>query len=382
MAQVESGLVRNARAMIPLSKVQLTEEEVAAAVQVLRSGALRQGPVTAALEEAFAAQVGAKFAVAVSSGTAALHLLYRDYLRPGDEILVPTFTFIATASMASLAGARPVFCDVDGRTFTLNAADARGRLTLKTRALAPVHLFGNPCDVAAIFGLAREFNLTVIWDAAQAHGARYQGRDIGALDAAVAYSFYPTKNLFLGEGGMITTNDAGLYQRLKLTRSHGEAGRYLHTCLGFNYRLTDVEAAIGLKQLERLPELVERRRANAAYLTEHLGEMPQIQTPVEQTEGTHSFNQYCVVLDLEALRCSRDEFAAYLGELGVGTGVHYPRGLHQQPVFQEAYGPLTLPVAESLAKTILALPVHPWLTSGELERIVAAVRRAGEKFAR
>jgi len=368
--------------MIPLAKVQLTEAEVAAAVEVLRSGALRQGPVTAALEEAFARAVGARYALAVSSGTAALHLLYPEYLRPGDEVLVPTFTFIATASMAAMVGARPVFCDVDGRTFTLDPADARKRVTPRTRALAPVHLFGNACDVGAVTALAQEFNLAVIWDAAQAHGTQYQGRDIGALEAAVAYSFYPTKNMFVGEGGMITTNDAGLYERLKLTRSHGEAGRYVHTCLGFNYRLTDVEAAIGLQQLPRLPELVARRRANAAYLTAHLGKMPQIRTPVEQTGGTHSYNQYCVLLDLEALGCSRDEFAAYLGELGVGTGVHYPRCLHQQPVFREAYGDVSLPVAESLAQRILALPVHPWLSQEELEAIVEAVRRACEKFSR
>ncbi len=368
--------------MIPLAKVRLTDEEIAAAVEVLRSGALRQGPVAAALEEAFARAVGARYALAVSSGTAALHLLYLEYLRPGDEVLVPTFTFIATASMAAVAGARPVFCEVDGRTFNLDPADARRRLTSRTRALAPVHLFGNPCDVAALTALAQEFNLTVIWDAAQAHGTGYQGRDIGGLDLAVAYSFYPTKNLFVGEGGMITTNDAGLYERLKLTRSHGEAGRYVHTCLGFNYRLTDVEAAIGLKQLERLPELVARRRGNAAYLTTHLKELPQILTPVEQPGGAHSYNQYCVLLNLKALKCSRDEFAAYLGEQGVGSGVHYPRCLHQQPVFREAYGEVSLPVAEGLATRILALPVHPWLTPEELEQIVDAVRRGCEKFAR
>jgi perosamine synthetase len=368
--------------MIPLNKVQLTEDEVAAALKVLRSGGLRQGPVTTALEEAFAAAVGAKFAVAVSSGTAALHLLYLEYLRPGDEILVPTFTFIATASMAALVGARPVFCEVDRRTFTLDVADARRRLTPRTRALAPVHLFGNACDVAGILALAREFHLAVIWDAAQAHGTQYQGRDIGALDAAVAYSFYPTKNMFVGEGGMITTNDPPLYEVLKLTRSHGEAGKYLHTCLGFNYRLTDVEAAIGLKQLERLPELVAKRRANAAFLSAHLGKIPVIQTPLEQPGGAHSFNQYSLVLDLQALSGSREEFAGYLGELGVGTGVHYPRCLHQQPIFKDACGVLSLPVAESLAESILALPVHPGLTQEELETIVDAVRRACGRFAR
>ncbi len=368
--------------MIPLNKVQLTEAEIAAATQVLRSGALRQGPVTAALEEAFAAAVGAKFAVAVSSGTAALHLPYLEFMKPGDEILVPTFTFIATASMASLAGARPVFCEVDARTFTLDVADARRRLTPRTRAVAPVHLFGNACDVDGITALAREHDLKVIWDAAQAHGTRFRGQDVGSFDQAVTYSFYPTKNMFVGEGGMITTNDARLCEKLKLTRSHGQSGVYLHTCLGFNYRMTDVEAAIGLEQLSRLPDAVARRRANGAYLSEHLGKIAAVQPPLEQPHGSHSYNQYSVLLDLEALTCSRDEFARHLNELGIGTGVHYPRCLHQQPVFVELYGQTSLPVAEMLAERILALPVHPLLTEAELEQIVQAVREAAKKFAR
>jgi len=368
--------------MIPLNRVQLSEEEVAAVTEVLRSGALRQGKITAALEEAFAKEVGAKFAVAVSSGTAALHLLYLEYLKPGDEILVPTFTFIATASMASMVGARPVFCDVNPQTFTLDVADARSRITYKTKAIAPVHLFGNACEIDGIISLAQEFGLTIIWDAAQAHGTMFHGKDIGSFDKAVAYSFYPSKNMFVGEGGIITTNDAQLYERLKLTRSHGQSGKYVHTCLGFNYRMTDVEAAIGLKQLSRLRDMVAKRRANAAYLSSHLGKISAVQPPLEQAHGSHSYNQYSIVLDLDALRCSRDEFSGYLNELGVGTGVHYPRCLHQQPIFRELYGQTSLPVAEKLTERILALPVHPLLTNAELEEIVQAIQKTCEKFAR
>jgi len=367
--------------MIPLIKVQLSEDEIAAATRVLQSGALRQGAITAQFEETFAKQVGAAYAVAVSSGTAALHLPYLHMLKPDDEVLLPTFTFIATASMVSLVGARPVFCDVDPKTFTIDIADARRRVTPRTRAIAPVHLFGNPCELAAINQLAQEFNLKIVWDAAQAHGATYGGKDVGGLDHAVAYSFYPSKNMFVGEGGMITTNDAALYERLKLTRSHGQSGTYLHTCLGFNYRLTDVEAAIGLKQLEKLDDLVGRRRANAAYLSSHLQKLPVIQTPVTQAGGTHSFNQYSITLKLKALTCTRDEFAEALNKLGVGTGVHYPRGLHQQPLFMDLYGSASLPVSEHLAECILALPVHPFLQAGELEAIVEAVKKVCERFA-
>ena len=366
--------------MIPVIKVQLSEEEVAAATQVLRSGALRQGPVTAALEEAFAKEVGAQFAVAVSSGTAALHLSYMEFLKPGDEILVPTFTFIATASMASMVGARPVFCEVNPRTFTLDVADARSRITSRTKAIAPVHLFGNACDMEDIITLAQEFNLKIIWDAAQAHGTKYRAKDIGSFDQAVVYSFYPSKNMFVGEGGIITTNDAHLCERLKLTRSHGEAGKYFHTCLGFNYRMTDVEAAVGLKQLEKLPVMVARRQANAAFLSSNLNPISVIQTPVVQPQGTHSFNQYCIILKLESLNCTRDEFAADLKRLGVETRVHYLRCLHQQPVFQAMYGFIDLPVSERLSESILALPVHPHLQREELENIVYIVRQSCDRF--
>jgi len=368
--------------MIPLAKIQLAEDELTAAIQVLKSGALRQGPLTAAFEAAFAKEVGAEFAVAVSSGTAALHLLYYEFLQPGDEVLVPSFTFIATASMVNLAGARPVFCDVSPRTFTLDANDARRRITPKTRAIVPVHLFGNAADVEGITALAREFDLKILWDAAQAHGTTFGGKDVGALDHGVAYSLYPSKNMFVGEGGVITTNDAGVYDRLKLTRSHGQSGKYLHTCLGFNYRMTDVEAAIGLKQLPKLPGWVAQRRANGEFLSAGLRWVPQIQVPEVQPGGTHSYNQYCPTLKLEDLTCTRDEFNKYLGELGIATGVHYPRGLHQQPVYQELYGPATLPVTEKLAASILALPVHPSLSTEDLEAIVQAVKQACERFAK
>lgn len=363
---------------IPISHVALDEEEIAEVVAILRSGKLREGPVCQEFEEQFAARVGARYAISVSSGTAALHVAYAALLEPGDEVLVPSFTFIATASMVNMVGARPIFCDVDPRTFTLDINDARKRITARTRVIAPVHLFGNPCDVNAVRALADEYNLTVIWDAAQAHGACYNGQDVGALENVVCYSFYPSKNMTTAEGGMITTSDEALYHRSKLLRSHGQSGKYYHTLLGFNYRLTDVMAGLGLRQLEKLDEWVAQRRRNAAFLTEHLSNLMGILPPVEQSNGKSSFNLYTILLDVDQLSCSRDEFVARLHSAGVGATVNYPRPLHQQPVYADGNGDSRLPVAENLCSRVISLPVHPMLTKTDLDYVIRSVQRVVE----
>jgi len=358
---------------IPIAKVALDEDEVAEVIAVLRSGRLREGPVCREFEERFAAHVGVRYAVSVSSGTAALHIAYTALLEPGDEVLVPSFTFIATASMVVMVGARPVFCDVDPRTFTLDVEDARRRITRRTRAIAPVHLFGNPCDIDAIRALADKYGLKIIWDAAQAHGSRYKGGDVGSFDDMVCYSFYPSKNMTTAEGGMITTNDKVLYEKCRLLRSHGQAGKYYHTILGFNYRLTDVMAALGLKQLEKSEGWVQRRRANAHYLTERLAGISGVRTPMEQPGGESSFNLYSILLDLEQFRCDRDEFVRLLNAENVGASVHYPRPLHQQPAFAGVTGALRLPVSEDLSQRILSLPSHPGLGQAEPDLVITGM---------
>lgn len=365
---------------IPITQVVLDEDEIAEVVAILRSGRLREGPVCREFEERFAAHVGARYAVSVSSGTAALHIAYAALLEPGDEVLVPSFTFIATASMVVMVGARPVFCDVDPRTFTMDVQDARRRITPRTRAIAPVHLFGNPCDVDAIRALADEYGLKIIWDAAQAHGARYDERDVGSFDDVVCYSFYPSKNMTTAEGGMITTNDPALYEKCKLLRSHGQAGKYYHTLLGFNYRLTDVMAALGIKQLEKLDKWVQQRRANAHYLSERLADISGIQTPMEQPKGESSFNLYSVVLDLAQFRCDRDEFVRLLNAENIGAAVHYPRPLHQQPAFIEIAKDVNLPISEDLSRRILSVPVHPILTREKLDLIVAGILKVANCY--
>ena len=359
---------------IAMAQIQLTEAEIQAATRVMESGALRQGKECEAFEKEFASHTGARHAVTCANGSAALHLAYMAFLSPDDEVLVPSFTFIATGSMVTMTGGRPVFCDIDPEAFLMDLDDAASRITDKTRAIAPVHLFGNPCDVHAVRDLAEKHDLIVVWDAAQAHGARYEGADVGSLGDFTCYSFYPSKNMFVGEGGMVCTDSDEYAEKLRFLRTHGQTGKYYHTMMGLNYRMTDVEAAIGREQLKRLDHMLEVRRRNAGILNQGLqgisGINPQAITP----QGEHAWHQYCVSVNPEVAGCTRDDLSARLKERGVATGVHYPRGLHQQPVFQETYGTVSLPRTEELAERILALPVHHGLSAEEAEAVVEAVR--------
>jgi perosamine synthetase len=365
---------------IPIACVKLSEQEIAAVVKVLRSGHLVAGAAVQAFEQQFASQVGAQYAVAVSSGTAALHIAYLANLKPGDEVLVPGFTHISTASMVHFANGRPVLCDVDRRTFTLSLEDAGEKLGPKTSALAPVHLFGNACDVDGIRAFAQRNGLKIVWDAAQAHGTRYRGEDVGRLPDLVIYSFYPTKNMTTGEGGMIVTNDKTLYDRCVLLRGHGQTRKYHHESFGLNYRMLEVSAALGLEQLKRLPAFTERRRRNAQYLNQRLASLEGITVPLVDEGIDHSFHQYSVVLDLAQFSGSRDEFVAVLRMEGVEAAVHYPRALNQQPAFAE--GQMRLPNCEWLAERIISLPVHPRLSPADLERVADAVSRVAVQMRR
>jgi perosamine synthetase len=296
------------------------------------------------------------------------------FLDPGDEVLVPSFTFMATGSMVVMSGGRPVFCEINPDTFLIDLQDAETRITKRTRAISPVHLFGNPVDIAAVNDFAARHGLTVVWDAAQAHGAAWNGQDIGAFDDFVSYSFYPSKNMFVGEGGIVCTNNEEYYLRMRSMRSHGETGKYYHTALGFNYRMTDVEASIGRKQLQRLDAMLAKRRLNAAILTAGLTDVPGIKLQRVTLGGMHARHQYCLVVDSDEFGCNRDTLAQRLDQKGIASAVHYPRGLHQQPVFEKLYGPLKLPVTEKIAETILAIPVHHGLTPDEAKTVAEAIR--------
>jgi perosamine synthetase len=356
---------------IPVAGVDIRPEDVDAVAAVLRTGHLRQGAITAEFERALAERVGASHAIAVSSGTAALHLTYMALFNPGDEIIVPSFTFVATASMLVAVGAIPVFADVDPRTFNVSLQDVERRITPRTKGIAGVHLFGNACDIDGLTAIAARHGLTLVWDAAQAFGTEYRGREVGSYPAATCYSFYPTKNITTGEGGLVVTDDASVAETLRLSRSQGAAGKYVHTHLGFNYRMTDMEAALGLRQLDRLDEYLARRRENASILTAGLAGVPGILAPEPAPHATHTYNQYSILVGYDGTGMSRDDLASKLAARGVQTAVHYPRPLHRQPMF--GANRTGLDVSERLCECILALPVHPGVTVEQAKGIAETV---------
>lgn len=354
--------------MIRMGRPVIGEEEKRAVLAVLESGQLAQAQRVAEFEEAFARFVGSEHAVAVSSGTAALMAaLLAHGIGPGDEIITTPFTFAATANAVLIAGARPVFVDVREDDFNIDPALIELAIARRTRAILAVHLFGHPCDMEAIGEIARRHGLLVIEDACQAHGASVDGRVVGSFGTG-CFSLYATKNMTTGEGGVLTTNDAAIAERVRLIRNHGERQRYHSELLGYNLRMTEMAAALGLAQLSRLPDLNERRRANAGYLSRHLR---GVITPGERQGCHHVYHQYTV-----RVPSGRDRLAAVLKEGGVETAVFYPTPVHRQALYRERGYDLSLPVAERLSRQVLSLPVHPSLSQEDLETIVAAVNEA------
>ncbi|MBK8034010.1 MAG: DegT/DnrJ/EryC1/StrS family aminotransferase [Chloroflexi bacterium] len=352
--------------MIPISSPQFGEEELALVKEVLESGIIAQGPKVAALEQEFAKLSGTQFAVAVANGTAALHLaLLANGIGPGDEVITSPFTFIASANSVLYTGARPVFVDIKEDTFNIDPALIESAITPRTKAIMPVHLYGLMADMDAIMDIAQRHNLAVIEDAAQAHGATNQGRPAGSFGTG-AFSLYATKNMTTAEGGMVTTNDPAIAERVKLLRAHGMKVRYYHDMLGFNFRMTDMHAALGLAQIRKLPMFNERRRQNAEFFNQHL---KRVVTPHAPEGYGHVWHQYTIrVTDGD-----RDAAVKKLTDAGVGTGIFYPVPVYRQKVYTELGYNQSLPVTELVTQQVISLPVHPKLTSADLETIVAAV---------
>jgi dTDP-4-amino-4,6-dideoxygalactose transaminase len=350
--------------VIPISKPLLGEEEQAAVQRVLESGVLAQGPRVAEFERAFAAFVGTRHAIATSNGTTALHAaLLAHGIGPGDEVITTPFTFIASVNSILYSGARPVFVDID-ESFNLDPNQIEAAITPRTRAIMPVHLYGQPADMDAIGQIARAYDLAIVEDACQAHGAEYAGKRVGGFGTG-CFSFYATKNMTTGEGGMITTDDDDIAQRARQIISHGMKVRYYHEILGYNYRMTDLAAAIGIEQLKKLPEFNAQRVKNAELYNQQLADIAGLRIPGVLPNRSHVYHQYTmrVMTDYE---CSRDELAMALSERGVSTGVYYPVPVHRQKSMQLlGLGEGVFPIAEQMAQEVIAIPVHPALTEGD-----------------
>lgn len=353
---------------IPLAKPIITRAERRAVDRVLRSGNLAQGPEVAAFEKEFSNFVEGRECVAVNSGTSALHVALLSLgIGLGDEVIVPSFTFAATANSVALAGAIPVFVDIDPRTFNIDPQEIERAITPKTRAIQVVHLYGLPANMIEIMKIAERYKLKVIEDAAQAHLASINGKPAGTFGDAAAFSFYPTKNMTSGEGGMIVFADAEQARFARLLRNQGMEKRYQNEIIGFNLRMTDIHAAIGRAQLKKIEAWTEKRQANAGFLSSRIS---GVTTPFTPAGYSHVFHQYTVRVPR-----NRDGFSSKLNEVGIGNGIYYPTQVHKLPSFSKD---LELPHTQGSTEQVVSLPIHPSLAKKDLIRIADGVNQIAE----
>ena len=326
---------------VPVAKPIIGDEEIENVVEVLKSGMIAQGPKVEEFEQKFADWIGTKYAIAVNSGTAALHVaLLSCGIGKGDEVITTPFTFIASGNAIVYTGAKPVFADIDLKTYTLNPDTIESLITENTKAILPVHLYGQSANMDRINEIAEKHGLIVIEDAAQAHGATCNGKNVGNMGDMACFSFYPTKNMTTSEGGIITTNDEDLAESAKIFRAHGASVRYHHDAIGYNFRMTDISAAIGLAQLEKIDGFNDKRIENAAYLNEGLKDVEGVITP------------YCA----------------------------YDSKLYNQPIYKSLGFDGDCPNAEIAADNVISLPVHPSLTKEDLDLVIEAVKTASDKM--
>jgi perosamine synthetase len=359
--------------MISMAGVSIDEESIQAVLEVLKSGQIAQGPRVEEFEKAFAGYIGAKYAVAVNSGTAALHVaLMAAGIGQGTEVITTSFSFIATANCCLFVGAKPVFADIDEKTFNISPQSIEKKITPKTKAVIIVDLYGQACDMDEITALCRKHNLVLIEDACQAHGAEYKGRKVGSFGIG-CFSFYPTKNMTTGEGGMITTSDGEIVRKAKLARQHGQSQRYVHDELGYNFRLTDIAAALGICQLRKLDTANAKRMKNADTLSNSIRNIRGLVPPYIGPDRNHVFHQYTLKVTPE-YKYSREELQQKLLAKGVSTIIYYPTPIHRQPSYLNLGYQDNLPVTDKVAKQVLSLPVHPAVSETDLKTIVEALK--------
>ncbi len=352
---------------IRLARPDVGEEEAAAIAEVLASGFLTNGPATRHFEALFAERHGVGSAVAFANGTVALAAMYLALgIGPGDEVIVPSLTFISSATSVLHVGATPVFADIDPETFNLDPADVARRTTARTRAVLAVHYAGQPADVDELVAVAAGADAHLLEDAAEAHGAGYRGRPVGGLGTAGMFSFTPTKNITTGEGGMVTTDDADLADRMRLLRNHGQSSLYRHDVLGWNWRITEMQAAMGVCQMAKLDAILARKRANAAWLDRRLAEVEGVTPPVTRSDRDHVHMLYTVLVDAD-----RDAVVDQLAADGIEARLYFPPA-HAQPVFAGRHHG-DLPVTDAVAPRMLSLPFHSRLTETELGEVADAL---------
>jgi perosamine synthetase len=352
--------------MISIAKPVMGEEEKKAVLEVLDSGIIAQGPKVKEFEEGFAKMCGVKHAIATTSGTTALHLaLLAHGIGKGDEVITSPFTFIASANSVLFVNAVPVFVDIDPKTFNMDVTQIEAAVTPKTKAILPVHLYGLCCDMDVIMAVAEKHNLVVIEDACQSHRSEYKGKRAGSFGTGT-FSLYPTKNMTSAEGGMITTDDDAINEKCRVIRNHGMRRRYFHDELGYNFRMTDVHAAIGNAQLGKLAANNQKRRENAKFYNANL---KGVTVPYVPDGYTHVFHQYTIRVP----DGKRDALREYLKENEIGSEIYYPLPIHQQGFYIEMLGKKTYPQAELAAAEVLSIPVHPSLTKSDLEKVASVI---------
>ncbi len=362
--------------MIPMVNLKAQYAEIKDEIEQGLANTIAQcsfilGPNVQAFEQESAAYLGVKHAVGCASGTDALHLALRaEGIAAGDEVITSAFTFIATAEAIKYVGATPVFVDIDPRTFNITPETIEAAITDKTKAIMPVHLFGQPVDMVAIKALCDQYDLKLIEDCAQSFGARIDGQQTGSIGDAAGFSFFPSKNLgAFGDGGLVVTQSDDTADKLKMLRNHGSKVRYYHDVIGYNSRLDDMQAVVLRAKLKRIDQYNQARRRAAHYYSELMTDLP-VETPYEDGLGEHVYHQYTLLSD------RRDEIIAALQAEQIGCAVYYPVPLHQQRVFKEECAGLSLPVTESVAARCFSLPICPMLDEQTIEKIVAVIKTA------
>jgi len=360
---------------IPIAKPNFGKEEENAVKEVLESGILASGPKTKAFEKEYAKYIGVEHAVAVTNGTIALDVALKALkIGPGDEVITSPFSFIASGNCILFQNAKPVFADIDPKTFNIDPSDVAEKITAKTKALIPVHMFGQPAEMDALNEIVEDKEIALIEDAAQAHGAEYKGQKAGSIGDMGCFSFYATKNMTAGEGGIITTNDRKLADNARLLINHGQSRKYHHDTLGYNYRMTEICAAIGSVQLKKLNGFNARRIENAQFLSNEIRKFHGLTVPYVDKNVKHVFHQYVVKVE-DDYSLDRYMFADRLAEKGVGTAVHYPIPIYRQSLYQAlGYMGTMCPNTEEACRRVLSLPVHPLVDEKDIKYVVDALK--------